>query len=270
MHYLPKPIRLQIELSNVCNAKCLHCKRNELDFSTLETMLENNINVSMDNLPVKTSEDYKTKQHLPVDLITKLLKDAPSIKELYLCGSIDDPLGYKHLLELFENIVTDKPNMFIGVHTNGSMRNPAFFLEWGKILKKTNHSIWFSIDGLEDTNHLYRQNVNWKRCMENSSAFISSGGRARWEFIVFEHNQHQIQEAKILAKKMGFEDFRTKKTGRFFSTVKHEGKEEHQGVNRKGEQTQKLQKPNDEYINCLLYTSPSPRDRTRSRMPSSA
>ena len=26
----------------------------------------------------------------------------------------------------------------------------------------------------------------------------------------------------------------------------------------------------DEYIACLLYTSPSPRDRTRSRMPSSA
>ena len=25
-----------------------------------------------------------------------------------------------------------------------------------------------------------------------------------------------------------------------------------------------------EYSNCLLYTSPSPRDRTRSRMPSSA
>ena len=25
-----------------------------------------------------------------------------------------------------------------------------------------------------------------------------------------------------------------------------------------------------EIINCLLYTSPSPRDRTRSRMPSSA
>ena len=26
----------------------------------------------------------------------------------------------------------------------------------------------------------------------------------------------------------------------------------------------------DECIDCLLYTSPSPRDRTRSRMPSSA
>ena len=27
---------------------------------------------------------------------------------------------------------------------------------------------------------------------------------------------------------------------------------------------------NAEYVGCLLYTSPSPRDRTRSRMPSSA
>ena len=26
----------------------------------------------------------------------------------------------------------------------------------------------------------------------------------------------------------------------------------------------------DDFIDCLLYTSPSPRDRTRSRMPSSA
>ena len=29
-------------------------------------------------------------------------------------------------------------------------------------------------------------------------------------------------------------------------------------------------KSTDDYITCLLYTSPSPRDRTRSRMPSSA
>ena len=27
---------------------------------------------------------------------------------------------------------------------------------------------------------------------------------------------------------------------------------------------------NDDFVGCLLYTSPSPRDRTRSRMPSSA
>ena len=31
-----------------------------------------------------------------------------------------------------------------------------------------------------------------------------------------------------------------------------------------------LDNSNDEIYSCLLYTSPSPRDRTRSRMPSSA
>ena len=45
----------------------------------------------------------------------------------------------------------------------------------------------------------------------------------------------------------GFED----EDGRFF--VKY--------LNKQG---------NDGYYYCLLYTSPSPRDRTRSRMPSSA
>ena len=33
---------------------------------------------------------------------------------------------------------------------------------------------------------------------------------------------------------------------------------------------QRLENVTDEVIICLLYTSPSPRDRTRSRMPSSA
>ena len=32
----------------------------------------------------------------------------------------------------------------------------------------------------------------------------------------------------------------------------------------------KLRETNENYRTCLLYTSPSPRDRTRSRMPSSA
>ena len=32
----------------------------------------------------------------------------------------------------------------------------------------------------------------------------------------------------------------------------------------------RMELKDDEFFTCLLYTSPSPRDRTRSRMPSSA
>ena len=47
--------------------------------------------------------------------------------------------------------------------------------------------------------------------------------------------------------------------------------EQQQGSNQDGfgVQLQRNEMP-DERFNCLLYTSPSPRDRTRSRMPSSA
>ena len=40
--------------------------------------------------------------------------------------------------------------------------------------------------------------------------------------------------------------------------------------NRRAERLRLLSSPFFDFITCLLYTSPSPRDRTRSRMPSSA
>ena len=42
------------------------------------------------------------------------------------------------------------------------------------------------------------------------------------------------------------------------------------GADRRGEFESLANKYNGQLYNCLLYTSPSPRDRTRSRMPSSA
>ena len=44
----------------------------------------------------------------------------------------------------------------------------------------------------------------------------------------------------------------SKKTGRFFSNVQSKGKQEHQGVNRKGQETQKLTKPDEKYVNKAL------------------
>ena len=63
------------------------------------------------------------------------------------------------------------------------------------IMRKPDKVI-FAIDGLEDTNHLYRVNTNFNKIMENAKAFINAGGIARWDFIAFAHNEHQIEEAK--------------------------------------------------------------------------
>ena len=65
----------------------------------------------------------------------------------------------------------------------------------------------FSIDGLEDTNHIYRRNVNWKKLMGNAQAYIDAGGVARWEYLIFKHNEHQLVLAEQTASAMGFDKF---------------------------------------------------------------
>jgi hypothetical protein len=73
-------------------------------------------------------------------------------------------------------------------------------------------------------------------------AFINAGGRARWDYLIFEHSECDVERAEQLAKEWGVEKFIKKKTGRFI-TQASKPKEMHQARNRKGEQTTVLAKP---------------------------
>jgi MoaA/NifB/PqqE/SkfB family radical SAM enzyme len=118
------------------------------------------------------------------------------------------------------------------MNTNAGAKSVAWWEELADVINKKG-AVIFSVDGLRDTNHLYRQGVNWDNVERNMQAFINAGGRARWDFLIFEHNQHQIDEAEALATKWGCEKFMKKKTGRFI-TGKGEKKQSHQAVDKKG------------------------------------
>jgi MoaA/NifB/PqqE/SkfB family radical SAM enzyme len=75
----------------------------------------------------------------------------------------------------------------------------------------------FGFDGLDDTLHLYRRNVKYNIAMRNARAFIQAGGRAQWNFIVFKHNEHQVEQARTLSEEYGFYNFLPRKTGRFYN-----------------------------------------------------
>ena len=68
----------------------------------------------------------------------------------------------------------------------------------------------FSIDGLKDTNHIYRRGCNWEKIMRNAKMWIDAGGEAEWAMIDFPYNKHQRKEAEQMAKDMGFQDFRVR------------------------------------------------------------
>ena len=82
-------------------------------------------------------------------------------------------------------------------------------------------------------------------------AFIAAGGRARWDYLIFEHNQHQVEEAEALATAWGCEKFMKKKTGRFV-TQDSKKKDSHQAVDRKGNKSAELKKPDQKYQNKAL------------------
>jgi MoaA/NifB/PqqE/SkfB family radical SAM enzyme len=167
-----------------------------------------------------------------------------------MCGNLGDPIIAKDTLEIFKYFREINPDIWLGMHTNGGAKSSEWWKELSSVFNKKG-SVTFSIDGLEDTNHLYRQNVIWKKIEESFKSFINSGGRAKWDFIVFEHNQHQVNIAKQIAKEHGFEKFSVKKTGRFLTT-NSEVKTMHQAINFKGKETVILKKPKEIFQNNAL------------------
>jgi MoaA/NifB/PqqE/SkfB family radical SAM enzyme len=108
------------------------------------------------------------------------------------------------------------PNIFIEISTNAGARSSDWWTRLAKVLAKTD-IVNFCIDGLEDTNHIYRKKIKWDIVMNSAKAFISAGGNAVWDFLIFEHNEHQVDDAQELSKQLGFKDIRFKASIRFVS-----------------------------------------------------
>jgi len=169
---------------------------------------------------------------------------------MYMCGNLGDPIVAQDTLEIFKYFRKHNPNMWLSMNTNGGAKNEEWWRQLAEVFGRMG-AVIFSVDGLRDTNHLYRQGVVWDNVERNMRAFIDAGGRARWDYLIFEHNQHQVEEAEALANEWGCEKFMKKKTGRFI-TQDSKKKESHQAVDRKGKETTELKKPDEKYQNKAL------------------
>ena len=140
----------------------------------------------------------------------------PSLELVSFCGNVDDPTMHPRLFEMIEHVITINSTVRADVSTNGSTRTSKYYSELGTISAKYSERVRviFAIDGLEDTNHLYRINSNWKKIEGNWKAFIAAGGYAIWQYVVFDHNKHQVEQAKALQKAEGFKVFWLRYSGR--------------------------------------------------------
>ena len=183
---------LDIELTNNCNAACPLCPR----FIWTTPVLRKDIKLKQ--ISLKQFKSWFSK-----DFIFGL-------KRIVFCGTQGDPTMAKDLLKILNYIKGINNSCSISINTNGGSHDKHFWEKLGYILNRNTDSVIFSIDGLENTNHLYRRNINWSKLINNVKAFISTDRYAIWDFLEFKHNEHQIDEVKKLSKQLGFIEFRNK------------------------------------------------------------
>jgi MoaA/NifB/PqqE/SkfB family radical SAM enzyme len=184
---------INAELSNYCNAACPMCARFDYE-QKMVSSITNNSHTSLDDIKNRIGK-----------------RVLGNLKIFRSCGNVGDGTMNPECLEIYQHVRELNSETGLSINTNGGARTPEFY----KSLAELGVYVTFSIDGLEDTNHLYRRNVRWEKIMSNVEAFIKAGGRAKWDFLIFKHNQHQVEEAEELSKKMGFKYFKKKTTTRW-------------------------------------------------------
>jgi len=180
---------LHLEPTDVCQAACALCAR-------------------------ETDENFdkSLKHHLTIDQILNHINHAciQKLDKMFMCGNYGDPAAGRHTLEIYRYFRKINPEIVLGMNTNGAIQNTAWWQCLGEIFHRQLDYVVFSIDGLEDTNHMYRRGVDWNKLMENAKSYIRTGASAHWDMLVYQHNEHQVDACQDLARDMGFSWFRAK------------------------------------------------------------
>jgi len=165
--------KVHFELTRRCLLECPKCPR---------TDLKGNIQIT----------------DLPVDVIKTVIQSG-NYKKVLLSGNLGDPIYHPKLIDIIKFF--DTQNVFFIMATNGSGKK----LDWWKEFYNsyTHGKVVFGVDGLKNTAHMYRKNIDFDSSMAAMKLGAILGKDIVWQFIPFSFNEHQIEAAQALAKTYG-------------------------------------------------------------------
>jgi MoaA/NifB/PqqE/SkfB family radical SAM enzyme len=192
LEFLGAPVRsFNVEITNRCTLGCPECSR------TNNPWVRENLT------------------QLPLDLLQRVFPVSQRSRwqglKINLCGTYGDCIYHTRFHDVIAHFKA--AGLTVMIETNGSHR----LLPWWKktcALLDDNDAITFSVDGLEDTNPIYRVNSRWSDIV-TAMAYCAPRVFVSWKFIVFRHNEHQIEQARSLAGQLGVRDITFKKSARF-------------------------------------------------------
>jgi pyruvate-formate lyase-activating enzyme len=168
-------MKIDIELTTKCNLSCPFCQKHE---------------------------------HKPeiADLSEKIWSNLPfnDIEEIVVCGSYGDPFWYPKIQRFIEQMLTYAGHCKINFNTNGNMFDARWWFNLGERFKNYDFWVQFGLDGLtQEVYQKYRVHGNYEQVLTNMLAYTNGGGKAIWQWIVFEHNQQTVEIARGISEKLG-------------------------------------------------------------------
>ncbi len=174
-------VGLNIEASSACNARCPFCSRNKKVREYGSHML-----------------DLTAFKLLPPSMFGH-------IEWIDFAGNFGDLATNKEMPQIAGYIKGLNPGTQLHGDTNGSLQNETWWSDLG--IYYSDGFMIFSLDGLADTHALHRRGTDFDAIVGNVRAFARAGGTAHWKFILFEHNEHQIEQAEKIAEDIGCKRF---------------------------------------------------------------
>jgi len=193
---------VEIELTTKCTLECPACPR------------------TYRKLDGDTSWDTG---HLNKNIVYQTF-DSSDFQSIRFVGSYGDCIYHPDFIEIARRACdSDKKIRF---ETNGSHRKPKFWKQLSELPWNNRKEFRFAIDGLEDTNHIYRKNSVWKDIVMAVETLARGNNKPKliWQMLVFPYNEHQVEQAQSLSKELGFDEFLYSKSLRsyHFITFKNE------------------------------------------------
>ena len=189
LHARSRPYQVSIDLSNACSLRCPYCPTGALDFDPNRKL------------------GFVDPQH-----VAALMESARRYAYIAYLYSWGEPLMHPKVAEIVA--LVNSHNVLTDISTHFSLKNMAVL---DAVLDAGLNHLKLSIDGatqavyeqyrirgrldvvLENVRHV----VAYKRAKKLRNLSIE------WQFVVFDHNRHEIEAARGLAAKLGVDVFRT-------------------------------------------------------------
>ena len=178
---------LDVAITSVCNALCIDCARWWIDDQGQQH---------------HNPRDGHRNHHWPADQLLAHTTPLTNIRTVLITGNAGDPLTHPQLAHIVRQWSLQWPHCHIEIDTNGSVGSTQ---QWQDLADIPRVQVRFAIDGLEDTNHIYRRSVPWHRVVHNVEQWSALGGDGTLKTIDFPWNLDQRDQIKQWSRQLGFD-----------------------------------------------------------------